>query len=139
MKIIIVLIFTAISFLANCQSKPTVPNLPKINKSETKTKSSSSSVSVQNSDSSYSFKATFDSDKNDKVKRMLMDHLDEKYLIAKGEVLIWKKMDADEIVYSVTFKNGSLRMHVDKELSSGNAVREFEKLGNKLRETISND
>ncbi|OOV16920.1 hypothetical protein [Flavobacterium sp. LM4] len=139
MKIIIVLIFMAISFLANCQSKPTVPSPPKIKKSETKTTSSSSSVSVQNSDSSYSFKASFGSDKNDKVKRILMDHLDEKYLISKGEVLIWKKMDADEIVYSVTFKKGSLKMHVDKELSSGNAVKEFEKLGNKLRETISND
>lgn len=139
MKIIIVLIFTAISFLAHSQSRPTVPNPPKVKKSETKTTSSSSSVSVQDSDSSYSFKASFDSDKNDKIKRMLMDHLDEKYLISKGEVLIWKKQDADEIVYSVTFKKGSLKMNVDKELSSGNAVREFEKLGNKLRETISND
>ncbi|MEL1255699.1 hypothetical protein AAEO57_18040 [Flavobacterium sp. DGU38] len=139
MKIIIVLIFMAISFLANCQSKPAVPNPPKVKKSETKTTSSSSSVSVQNSDSSYSLKASFDSDKNDNVKRMLMDYLDEKYLIAKGEVLIWKKMDADEIVYSVTFKKGSLKMNVDKELSSGNTVREFEKLGDRLRETISND
>ncbi|MCI9844376.1 hypothetical protein [Flavobacterium pectinovorum] len=139
MKIIIVFIFTAISFLANCQSRPAVPNPPKIKKSETKTTSSSSSVSVQNSDSSYGFKASFDFDKNDKVKRILMDHLDEKYLISKGEVLIWKKMDADEIVYSVTFKKGSLKMYVDKELSSGNTVREFEKLGDKLKETISND
>ncbi|WP_163409889.1 hypothetical protein [Flavobacterium ajazii] len=139
MKLIIVLIFMAISFLANCQSRPAVPNPPKVKKSETKTTSSSSSVSVQNSDSSYSFKASFDSDKNEKVKKIITDHFDNQYLISKGEVLMWKKMDSDEIVYSVTFKNGSLKMNVDKELSSGNTVREFEKLGSKLREMISND
>ncbi len=139
MKIIIVLFFVSISFLANCQSKPEVTNPPKVKKTETKTTSSSSSVSVQNSDSSYSFKASFDSHKNEKVKRMLMDHLDEKYLLTKGEILMWKKRDADEIVYSVTFKKGSLKMNIDKQLSSGNTVSEFENLGDRLREAISND
>ena len=133
MKIIIVLIFMTISFLANCQSRPAVPNTPK-----TTTKSSSTSVSIHNSDSSYSLKANFDSDKNEKVKTILIDNLEAKYLISKGETLIWLKSDADETVYTVTFKKGSLKINVDKELNSVNAIKKFEILGDELRETISN-
>ena len=134
MKIIIVLIFMTISFLANCQSRPAVPNTPK-----TTTKSSSTSVSIQNSDSSYSLKANFDSDKNEKVKKILVDNLDKEYQTSKGEILIWQKKDADEVVYSVIFKDGNLKMNLDKELSSGNTIKKFETLGSQLRETISND
>lgn len=134
MKIIIVLIFMTISFLANCQSKPRVPNTPK-----TTTRNSSSSVSIQNSDSFYSFKAHFDSDKNKKVKTILINNLDTKYMKTTGETLIWEKKDLDEIAYTVTFKKGSLKMAVDKDLVSGNAIRKFEILGNELRETISNN
>ncbi|MEO7976135.1 hypothetical protein [Flavobacterium sp.] len=134
MKIITVLIFMAISFLANCQSKPAVPKTPK-----TTTTSSSSSVSIQNSDSSYSFKANFDSDKNEKVKRILTENLDKKQMINKGQNLVWQKSDDNEIAYTVTFKNGSLKMNVDKELSSGNAIKKFIELGEELRETISNN
>jgi len=133
MKIIIVLIFMTISFLANCQSRPAVPNPPK-----TITKSSSTSVSIHNSDTSYSLKANFDSDKNEKVKTILLDNLEAKYLISKGETLIWRKADKDETVYTVTFKKGSLKINVDKELNSVNAIRKFELLGDELRETISN-
>ena len=134
MKIIIILIFMTISFLASSQSKPRVPNAPK-----TTTTSSSSSVSIQNSDSSYSLKAHFDSDKNEKVKKILLDNLDKKYLIAKGQDLIWRKSDDNEIAYTVTFKNSSLKINVDKELTSESAIKKFETLGDELRETISNN
>ena len=133
MKIIIVLVFMTIGFLANCQNRPAVPN-----PQQTTTKSSSTSVSIHNSDSSYSLKANFDSDKNEKVKTILIDNLEAKYLISKGETLIWSKSDADETVYTVTFKKGSLKINVDKELNSGNAIKKFELLGDELRETISN-
>ena len=139
MKIIIAIIFMTISFLANSQSKPIVPNTPKIKQSGTTTKSSSTSVSIQNSDSSYSLKANFDSDKNEKVKKILLDNLDKEYQTSKEGVLIWQKKDSDEVVYSVVLKNGILKMNLDKELSSGNTVKKFETLGSQLRETISND
>lgn len=134
MKISIALIFMIISFLANCQTKPAVPKTPK-----TTTTSSSSSVSIQNSDASYSFKANFDSDKNEKVKKILTDNLDKKYMISKGQDIIWRKSDDNEIAFTVTFKNGSLKMNVDKELNSGNAITKFEELGEELSETISNN
>lgn len=133
----------AISFLANSQSKTEVTNfsksIVKTPSKGTKKTSSNTSVSIQNSGSSYSFKANFDSDKNEKVKKILMYNLDSKYLLSKGETLIWKKSDANEVVYNVTFKNGSLKMNVNKDLISGNASKKFETLGKELREKISNN
>ncbi|MGO4773718.1 hypothetical protein ACEN2I_18855 [Flavobacterium sp. W22_SRS_FK3] len=129
MKIILAIICMAFSFLANSQNTNTSKY----------SKTSSSSVSIQNSDSSYSLKAHFDSDKNEKVKTILMDNLDTKYMKSVGKTLIWQKSDSDEIVYTVTFKNGTLKMAVDKDLVSGNAIKKFEMLGNELRETISNN
>jgi hypothetical protein len=123
MKVILAIIFTAFTFLANSQS----------------TKTSGSSVSIQNSDSSYSFRAHFDSDKNEKVKTILMNNLDTKYRTSTGESLIWQKSDSGEIVYTVTFKSGDLKINVDKDLISGNGIKKFEILGKELRETISNN
>jgi anti-sigma28 factor (negative regulator of flagellin synthesis) len=139
MKIILAIIFMAFTFLANSQSANASKRTFKAPSKETKTRNSSSSVSIQNSDSSYSFKAHFDSDRNEKVKTILMDNLDSKYMISKDEALIWQKLDSDEIVYTITFKNGSLKMNVDKDLISGNTAKKFEILGNELRETISNN
>lgn len=129
MKVVIGVIFMAIGFLANSQNISSSKS--------TKIKSSNTSVSIQNSDSAYIFKASFDSDKNKKLKTILMDNLDKKYLIVNGETLIWQKNDTDGIVYNITFKKGSLKMNVDKELISGNASKKFEILGRELSNIIS--
>lgn len=99
--------------------------------------SSSTSISIDNSDVTYSIRASFDDNKTDRIKKLLLDNLEKEHLTVKGDSYVWKRIEDDDIAYSFTLSEGRLRAFVNKELNSRSSVERFEALGDKISEALS--
>lgn len=107
--------------------------------SSSSTTSSSTSVSISNSDFTYSIRASFDDNKTEKVRKILIDNLEKDYLSNKGDTYTWKKLEDGEAAYSFILSEGKLKGTVNKELNSNNAIDKFVALGEKISEALSNN
>lgn len=131
------------SFSIAAQDTPEPPTPPK---TELKSKTSysisvdddsnethNSSVSISVSDDSYKFRASYHDSKNTGVKALLLNKLGEKYLTKRGDIYLW----ANEEIFECKLSNGSLRIHVDREIASEAFLQKIKTLGNELKYFIS--
>lgn len=99
--------------------------------------SSSTSISIQNSDYTYTIRATFDENKTEKIRKLLMDNLEKDHFSSKGDSYIWKRMEDGETAYSFILVEGKLKGVVNKEMNSNSTVDRFVALGDKVSEALS--
>ncbi|WP_298320779.1 hypothetical protein [uncultured Aquimarina sp.] len=92
-------------------------------------------ISVSNTDDMYTLKASFPSDKTDKVKKFLKDHLDTKMSKSHG-AYTWNYNYRGEEGYKVKLRKGKLSVFLDKEAVSIDLVEDLIDAFSDLRELI---
>lgn len=92
-------------------------------------------ISVSNTDDTYRLKASFPSDKTDKVKKFLKEHLDAKMTKSYG-AYEWKYSVKGEDGYKVKLKKGKLSIFIDKGAVSINLVEDLIDAFDDLRDLI---
>ncbi len=92
-------------------------------------------ISVSNTDDIYTLKASFPSDKTDKVKKFLNDHLETKMSKSYGSYS-WNYNNRGEEGYKVKLRKGKLSVFLDKEVVSIDLVEDLIYAFSDLRELI---
>ncbi|WP_299242480.1 hypothetical protein [uncultured Aquimarina sp.] len=92
-------------------------------------------ISVSNTDDIYTLKASFPSDKTDKVKKFLNDHLETKMSKSYGSYS-WNYNNRGEEGYKVKLRKGKLSVFLDKEAVSIDLVEDLIYAFTDLRELI---
>ncbi|WP_343912742.1 hypothetical protein [Aquimarina litoralis] len=95
-------------------------------------------ISVSNTDDSYRLKASFPSDKTDKVKKFLKDHLDAKMTKSYG-TYEWNYLANGEDGYKVKLKKGKLSVFLDKDAVSIDLVEDLIDAFDDLRSLIKDN
>ncbi|WP_299600686.1 hypothetical protein [uncultured Aquimarina sp.] len=95
-------------------------------------------ISVSNTDDNYRLKASFPSDKTDKVKKFLKDHLDAKMSKSYG-TYEWNYLAKGEDGYKVKLKKGKLSVFLDKDAVSIDLVEDLIDAFDDLRSLIKDN
>lgn len=109
-----------------------------VTKSILASKADRTSFSVKESDNSYQLSATYDPDKTGKVQETLDD-----YLKQRGDVSFRNtQLDAtmtlnDKTIFYIKSSPGNLLIKFDKKRNSEKALARFKKLGEELRELLT--
>lgn len=148
MKIMYLLAFILLCFLANAQtttvttqfsSSTSTHSDPKSkDKVVVKNSQTNSSVSISNSDSRYQLKASFDAHKKEALKKLLQQYMENEYLLSDSKKQEWKKEEKGKTAYEVLLQENRLKINVDKELNSSSFSEKMVLLGEKISDLISN-
>lgn len=93
------------------------------------------SISITNNDDAYEVNASFPSEKTEKLKRYLKDHLEAR-MSKSGSGYYWNYENNGEIGYKVKLKRGRLHAYLDKELVSLDLLEDFIDTFKELKEVI---
>ena len=99
--------------------------------------SSSTSVSISSSNTSYGFRAKFEKEQKSAIQKYLSEALNAKFVTKKQTETVWLKENGEGVIYEVRLSKNRLRIELDKELATGREKKRFERIGEELREIIS--
>ncbi|MDB4292919.1 hypothetical protein N9954_05875 [Maribacter sp.] len=89
--------------------------------------------STSDSDDTYKVRAKFNARKTPKIKDYLIEELGKKNMTSSGSTLRWKATYGGDIGYQVKLDDGSLRIFVDKELSSAELFNKFKTITRNIK------
>lgn len=105
-------------------------NAQEISEVKVKTNSHNTSISVSNDTQDYSYSAKFNSEKTEKIKKLVEEELG-KPNESTGKTSVWKGKG-----YAVTIMNGKAVIEVEKTKVSKSFITKMENLGEEISEAL---
>ena len=93
--------------------------------------------SITNEDDQYKVKAKFNAPKTERIRTYLLEEFGKKGWKKSGSKQIWKEEYDGETSYEIKLSEGSLRIYVDKELSSSKMVAKMKAVTKNIKTYVS--
>lgn len=148
---IVCIIFALTSVIS--QTVPVPPTPPNSNSTTVSTSSttsssysidddgnySSHSIAVKNHNSTYRFRARFNDALTKRIKNRLTKEFSDRNFSKSYNAYFWRIVKNDKNVFECKLDEGSLKIYVDKEMTSEKFQQRIEELGEELKYLISGE